>query len=185
MILQTRKTTALTVLLAALLAAACNDRETAGSPREEAAPGEVIRSTADFDIDAYQGKVVVLNFWATWCGPCRVEIPALIKLRESFSEDEVAIIGVSTGEFVSGEQLQKRLEDFIGGIGINYPIYSDEDRATYGRYNAKYAFGQSIPATLVIDKQGEVMAVHRGIPPGGSAPIYKMLGDEIQKILER
>jgi peroxiredoxin len=184
MIFWTCKTTALTVLLATLLAAACNDRETAG-PREETAPGEAIRSTADFNIDAYRGKVVVLNFWATWCGPCRVEIPALIKLRESFSEDEVAIIGVSTGEYVSGEGLQKSLETFVSRHGINYPIFSDVDRTVYARYNAEYSFGQSIPATLVIDKQGEVMAVHRGIPQGGSAPIYKMLGDEIQKILER
>ena len=184
MIFRTRKTTALTILLAALLTAACNDRETAG-PREEAASGEAIRSTADFKIDAYRGKVVLLNFWATWCGPCRMEIPALIKLRESFSEDELAIIGISTDEFVSGEELQKSLKDFISRIGINYPIYSDIDWVTYSRYNAEYAFGRSIPATLVIDKQGEVMAVHRGIPRGGSGLIYEMLGKEIQEILER
>ena len=185
MILQTLKTTALTVLLATL-AAACNDRETAGSC-EEAAPGEAIRSTVDFNIDACRGKVVVLNFWATWCGPCRVEIPALVKLRKSFPADEVAIIGISTGEYASGEQLQKSLETFVSRHEINYPIFSDVDRTVYTRYNAEHSFGRSIPATLVLDKQGNVVAAHRGVPLDrfGQINPYGVLGDEIQQALER
>ena len=187
---QLSKTARASPVLAGLILMSCGDREPDGvqvqKPCAWGEPGEVIPSTADFDIDACRGKVVVLNFWATWCGPCRMEIPALVKLRESFPKEEVAIIGISTGEYFEGEELQKSLRSYTSRMEINYPIFSDVDRLVYRRYNEEFSFGRSIPATLVVDRHGVVQAVHRGVPYDDTGRInpYGVLGNEIQKLLD-
>ena len=63
--------------------------------RGNAASPESFPLASNFDIAQYSGKVVLLNFWATWCVPCREEVAALVKLRDRFSEEEVAIVGIS------------------------------------------------------------------------------------------
>ena len=169
------------ILLTGLIVVSCADQpQTSQDPCTQIESGEIIQSTADLDIDDCLGRVVVLNFWATWCGPCRMEIPALVKLRESFSKEDVTIIGISTAESLEGEPLQTSLRNFIKQLEINYPIFSDVGGLSYRRYSDEFNFGRAIPATLVMDRQGVVQAVHRGVPRDP----YGVLGDEIQKILD-
>lgn len=64
-----------------------------------------------------KGKVIMLNFFATWCPPCKVEIPEIVKLREAFPQDKLLVIGLS----VDGEQ--KPLASFLSKLKVNYPVY--------------------------------------------------------------
>ncbi len=68
-------------------------------------------------LEQNRGKVVMLNFFATWCPPCRVELPELVKLREDYPQDKLMIIGLSVDENAAP------VESFIKNAGVNYPVY--------------------------------------------------------------
>jgi peroxiredoxin len=94
-----------------------------------------------------KGKVVILNFWATWCPPCRAEMPALDKLWQKDKSLPFTILGVSVGEEVTV------VKDFIAKNGYGYPIYVDPS----GRLGAMFG-ARSIPTTYILDKSGNVIA---------------------------
>ena len=70
----------------------------------------------ELSLEAYKGKVVLLNFWATWCGPCRAEIPSLIRIQEAY-KDRLQIIGMDVDD-----DDQEQLREFVKDQGINYPV---------------------------------------------------------------
>ena len=95
----------------------------------------------------YKGKVLLINFWATWCGPCLEEMPMLIKLQDELGDEGLQILGISVDE--EGEGV---VVDFVEDYNINYPIAVDEigDMAT--GYGAQFA----VPTTIVIDRNGKI-----------------------------
>lgn len=99
-----------------------------------------------------RGKVVLLNFWATWCGPCRAEIPDLIALQTKY-KDRLQIIGLVVDSDDEGE-----VRDVVRQEGINYPIAisSNEVRLQYGGIAA-------LPTSFVLDDQGRVVQKHVGL----------------------
>jgi thiol-disulfide isomerase/thioredoxin len=101
---------------------------------------------------AWQGKVVLVNFWATWCPPCREEIPILIELSEKY-KDDLLIIGISMDDGPPGEVRQ-----FARQAGINYPIvmHSRELVAEYGGVPA-------LPTSYLVNKEGRVVQKHEGL----------------------
>jgi cytochrome c biogenesis protein CcmG/thiol:disulfide interchange protein DsbE len=103
----------------------------------------------------YKGKVVIIDFWATWCPPCRKGIPDLISIQNEFKSD-VVIIGIS----LDGAQTIKEVPGFIKDYAINYPV-------VYGDENVIKAYGgiTSIPTAFVIDKKGNVADMHVGLVP--------------------
>jgi thiol-disulfide isomerase/thioredoxin len=108
-------------------------------------------SGARLDLRALAGKVVVINFWATWCGPCRDEMPDLVALQAHY-KDQLAIIGLSIDEgSVSGVQA------FAKEFAVNYPV------AIAGEAVIK-AFGgvDVVPATFMVDRQGKIVQRHAG-----------------------
>jgi thiol-disulfide isomerase/thioredoxin len=104
-------------------------------------------SPADF-----HGKVVLLNFWATWCGPCRAEIPDLVELQKKY-KDRLQIIGL-----IVDDDDEDAIKKFIAEFGINYPvaIAPDETRLQYGGIAA-------LPTSFVIDAEGRVVQKHEGL----------------------
>ena len=102
-----------------------------------------------------QGKVVLLNFWATWCGPCKAEIPGFIELQEKY-RDKLTIIGYSVDDTAA---LAKKYAD---EYKMNYPILLGE-----GREDVQDAYGPiwGIPASFIISKDGKVCRKHMGIAP--------------------
>jgi peroxiredoxin len=105
----------------------------------------------------YNGKVVLLDFWATWCGPCKIEIPWLKEFQRKFRDRGFEIIGVSMDD--EGWQVVK---PFVAELGINYRIVIGDDTTAqlYGGVDA-------LPTTFVIDREGKIAAVHVGLTSKG------------------
>ena len=108
----------------------------------------------DFILSDHHGKVVVLNIWATWCPPCREEIPYFISLQEEMRDDAI-FVGVSVDE--EGWEV---VEPFAKEFGINYPLVVDN-----GTISDKYGPFRGIPATFFINREGEVAYMAPGMIP--------------------
>ena len=110
----------------------------------------------EITLSDYRGKVVVINFWATWCGPCRYEIPMLIEFQEQYGTDKLIVLGVAINSG-SKEAVQKFADEF----NINYPILhgSDED---LGKLVYLYGNFASIPSTFIVNGKGEVTNFIKG-----------------------
>ena len=105
-----------------------------------------------FSLAAYKGKVLVLNFWATWCGPCRAEIPDFIEAYKENKSRGLEILGISVDRMTP-----ETLLAFVDKAGINYPI-ALADRKIVEDYEP----GDYIPATIVIDGKGVIRLRHVG-----------------------
>jgi len=101
----------------------------------------------------YKGRVVLLNFWATWCAPCRAEMPDLIKWQREYKGKGLQVIGVT----YPPEELTE-VRKYIKSIKVNYPVALGEEQT-----KALFDKGETIPVTVVIDKKGMVREVIQGI----------------------
>ncbi|MCD6412848.1 MAG: TlpA family protein disulfide reductase [Elusimicrobia bacterium] len=150
------------IFMAAVFAAGCNEGGKSDSVSRPAESGvsqnEKIRtrpSAADFTVSAIdgrtislsslKGKVVIVNFWATWCGPCVYEIPGLVKVYDKYKDRGLEIIGLSV------DRSRSSVVKFASRKGINYPIaFADRDMLR------AYGGIQAIPTTFFIDKNGKI-----------------------------
>ena len=105
-------------------------------------------------LDDYKGKVIFLNFWATWCGPCRNEMPEIQKLYEEYAAQgenaEVAVIGVA-GPGMGGEGSREEITAFMEENGYTYPVLMDETGEMFSYYGIS-----AFPTTFMIDREGNV-----------------------------
>ena len=107
----------------------------------------------DVNLASFKGKVILINFWATWCGPCRVEIPHLIELQQRY-RDDLVILGIDVlDEF-------DRVPKFAQAMKVNYPMLNGN-----GRKEVEEAYGPmwGLPTTVIVDRQGKVSKKHSGI----------------------
>ena len=102
----------------------------------------------------HRGKVVFINFWATWCGPCRQEVPAFVELQEEYGRDKLIILGISLDQ---GDLSVVR--DFSEQYKINYEILYGTPQVV-----AEYGGIRSIPTTFVIDAEGRLRDGRVGFP---------------------
>ena len=116
--------------------------------------GEVI------DLASLEGKVVVLDFWATWCVPCVIELPIVKKVADGFGEGSVAFFAINRGE------TEKIVKKFLKERKLDLPVVMDhKDRISA-------AFGvHAMPHLVVIDRAGKVRNVHMGSWPGSEAQL--------------
>jgi len=118
------------------------------------------------NLSSYAGKLVFLNFWATWCGPCRAEIPSMEKLYLDLQDQDFLIIAVNSQE--AGEQVA----EFVGNIGMSFPVLLDTD----GRIGAAYSI-RAIPTTYIIDPQGYILGRMVGTRDWYTPEIISLVGD--------
>ena len=102
----------------------------------------------------FKGKVILLDFWATWCVPCKKEIPGFIDLQKKFGDRGLQIVGVSV------DDSQKLAKEYATSMKMNYPVLLAE-----GREDILKAYDPipSIPVSIIIDRGGRIVARHLGI----------------------
>lgn len=101
----------------------------------------------------YKGKVVLLNFWATWCGPCKIEIPWFIEFEQTFKDKGFAVLGVSMDE--EGWDIVK---PYLEKTKINYRVLIGDDMTAQN-----YGGVDSLPTSFLLDKEGRIAATHIGL----------------------
>ena len=157
-----RTSLSLAALLAGGLVIAYNWSTRSGIPvtveadkNRKAAPDFALKDMkgADLTLSDYRGKVVLLNFWATWCAPCKIEIPWFSEFQEKYRVRGFAVIGVSMDE--DGWDAVK---PYVEGKKMNY-------RVVIGNDALSQLFGgvESLPTTLLIDRDGKIAARHTGL----------------------
>ena len=107
------------------------------------------------DLRELRGRIVVVNFWATWCIPCRKEMPAFVRLQERRGNEEVQVIGASADEAGS----EHAVEAFVHEQRIHFPIWIGATTVDMQRLG----LGTALPATAIIDRDGSVVARAAGI----------------------
>ena len=124
-------------------------------------------------MNQFKGKVVLLNFWGTWCGPCRKEIPDFVKLSEKYQKDGLEIVGVTLTSGSAG-----KINAFADRWGINYTLLTDIDgnetqsvTALYGQATGRRITG--VPTTFLIDRDGYIRQKYVG--PRSEAIFYRDL----------
>jgi len=104
----------------------------------------------------WKGKAVLLNFWATWCQPCRQEIPLLVRLQAQYAAKGLQVVGIATDETD-----EKSVQAFLKRMVVNYPMLMGTDEVG----NMVAGFGGTLiglPYTLVLDRNGKVLNIHAG-----------------------
>jgi thiol-disulfide isomerase/thioredoxin len=103
------------------------------------------------DLNDYKGKVVLLDFWATWCGPCRIEIPEFVQLQKQYRDQGLAIIGISMDDG------PEPVKEFYKQFNMDYPVALGDDKLA-----ELYGGILGLPTTMVIGRDGRIYAKHVG-----------------------
>jgi thiol-disulfide isomerase/thioredoxin len=111
-------------------------------------------SGKDVTLSSYKGKVVLLNFWATWCGPCKVEIPWFNEFQQKYQDKGLVVVGISADDTV------EQLKPFVAQYKMTYPVLLG-----LGRDDVQEALGPvwGLPTTLLISRDGKVCKRHMGL----------------------
>ncbi len=118
-----------------------------------------------------KGKVVFLNFFATWCPPCREEMPSIEKLFKTVKNKSFVLLAVSVDKIE-----ESRLKEFVKDGGYTFPVLSDKESVSARAYGIS-----SIPATYLIDKKGNIVKKIIGSRDWASQDAIKMINDELKK----
>ena len=129
----------------------------AGSASGGPAPAFTLASRAgqDVSLGQYKGNVVMINFWASWCGPCRQEMPLLESIYKKYNKMGFTMLGVNV------EPDSNAANDWLKATPVSFPILYDRD----SKVSKLYDVG-GMPSTVIIDRSGKVRVLHRGYKPG-------------------
>jgi peroxiredoxin len=141
---------ALTALISALPASA-----PAASAPDFSLPA---RDGGKVQLSELKGEVVMINFWASWCGPCRQEMPLLEQIQEKYQPLGFTLLGVNV------EPDSAEAERFLKNVQVSFPILFDRENSVSARFGV-----EAMPSSVLIDREGNVRHVHRGYKPGDEA----------------
>ena len=141
------------LVISALAASGLASSGLAGQP----APDFALKSSSgqNLRLSEYRGDVVMINFWATWCGPCRQEMPLLDELYSRYQRVGFNLLGVNIDDDSS------RAMDMIDELGVSFPVLFDSSKEVSRLYRV-----DAMPVTIIVDREGNVRHVHQGYKPG-------------------
>jgi peroxiredoxin len=142
-----------------------------GDSERRIAPDFTLKDSggATVHLSDYKGKVVLLDFWATWCGPCKIEIPWFMEFEQQYKDRGFAVLGVSMDEGGWDD-----VKPYIDQHKINYRILMGTDVV-----GQAYGGVDSLPTTFLIDRSGKIAVKHEGIEKGKNE-----IRDEINSLLQ-
>jgi peroxiredoxin len=130
----------------------------------KSASGENIR------LSEYRGQVVLINFWASWCGPCRQEMPHLDAIHQKYEALGFTVFGINV------EQDRNMADKVLRDIPVTFPILFDEQNLVSQIYDV-----DAMPATVLVDRDGEIRYMHRGYKPGYELEYEKQIKSLIRE----
>jgi thiol-disulfide isomerase/thioredoxin len=113
------------------------------------------RAGADVSLAQYRGQVVMINFWASWCGPCREEMPLLESIYKKYNRMGFTLLGVNV------EPDSNAANEWLKQTPVSFPILYDKDSKVSKLYDVA-----GMPSTVIIDRSGKLRMLHRGYKPG-------------------
>lgn len=143
------KTVAIVLLSSTLNVAALDIGQTA--------PDFTLKSTQgkNLNLAEQRGQIIVINFWASWCGPCRKEMPVLQTFHNKYKNLGVYVWGINV------EQENKAGQDFLADLNLSFPIFFDSSNTVSANYQV-----EAMPTTVIVDRSGKVRYVFRGYKDG-------------------
>ncbi len=155
------------VAMALLVLAGCSGGSSAAPENISVKPATDRKQAPDFELkdingksvklSDYQGQVVLLNFWATWCGPCKLEIPWFVEFEKKNKDRGFSVIGVSMDE-----DGWATVKPFLEWARVNYRVLMGDDRVAM-----LYGGVDSLPTTFLIDRDGNIASIHVGLVSKG------------------
>ena len=139
---------------------------------QESAPDFTLKSLdgGNLRLDEYRGQVVLINFWASWCGPCRQEMPLLDRLHQRYEDTGFAVLGVN----VEGEVAPAR--EIVDKTNVSFPVLIDKGQLVSELYKL-----EAMPSTVVVDRDGRIRYIHRGYKPGDEAKYVEVVKELIRE----
>jgi peroxiredoxin len=136
----------------------------------QSAPDFALKSSSgeNLRLSEFRGDVVMVNFWATWCGPCRQEMPLLDELYARYGRVGFSLLGVNI------DDNQSKAMTMISELGVDFPVLFDSSKEVSKLYDV-----DAMPVTVLIDREGTVRFVHQGYKPG----YEEMYLDQIRSLL--
>ena len=113
------------------------------------------RTGGEVSLSSLKGKVVLINFWATWCGPCRKEMPLLEQIQKKYAPLGFTMLGVNV------EEDTRLMDTFLKDVPVTFPVLLDPANGVSKLYNVS-----AMPSTVIVDRKGNVRFIHQGYKPG-------------------
>ena len=137
-----------------------------------AAPDFTLKSRAgeNLKLSEYRGDVVMVNFWASWCGPCRQEMPLLEDLYKKYSDLGFTLLAVNV------EEDSSKADDLLRDIAVTFPVLFDNTNKVSKLYKVV-----AMPSTVIIDRDGNMRYLHRGYLPGYEKEYQKQVKELIRE----
>ncbi len=136
------------------------------------APNFTLKSNSgkNVKLSELRGQVVLLNFWASWCGPCRQEMPLLEKMQRRYSSLGFTVLGVNV------EEDPRKAKTLLKDISVSFPILFDTRNTVSKQYKVS-----AMPSTVMIDRNGNMRYLHKGYKPGDEAQYKKWVKQLIRE----
>ncbi len=162
-----------------------NSNETKNSKSSEYPPLASGLAEADFElldgskfkVSEKKGKVLLLNIWGTWCGPCREEMPHLVEMQNKYAAQGLEIIGLNIGDGSGTPESVEQIKAFVEKMKLNYTIARSPNSSTVQFYQISKQ--QVVPQTLLVDREGHL----RGVFVGGGQRVIDSMKNTLDKTM--